>query len=210
MNRRAFEVACMALAWRPAPARPAPRTPEQLRFEAAQHEFDELARAASRMALAERTAFVNTMINQRVAYAADADSGLGIGIDHWDTPLETLARHAGDCEDLAITKFFLLAASGVPTHGLRLLYTWRCPPSTPALCKAHVVTLARWPFEDPWVLDMINPLLVALSQREDLLPVFSFDRAQLWKHVDAPTHPLPRDLPRPWLEVLQRLPTQTH
>lgn len=208
MNRRAFEVALLALAWRPALSRPQPGTPEQRRFEAAQHEFEELVRAACRLTLAERTGFVNTVVNQRIAYAADASTGSGL--DHWDTPLETLERHAGDCEDVAITKYFLLAASGAPAQGLRLLYAWRCLPDTPALRKAHVVALAGWPFEDPWVLDSINPLLLALSQREDLEPVFSFDREQLWQRIDARPHPPPRALPQPWREVLQRLPRQTH
>jgi hypothetical protein len=93
--------------------------------------------------------------------------------------------------------------------GVRLLYTHHRLPGSPLAGVPHIVALAAWPFDDPRVLDCITPLLVALSRRDDLEPVFSFDEAQLWPRVDA--RPLPSGhlaLTR-WLAVQQRHATQS-
>lgn len=174
-------------------------------LQRAQHEFDELATSAARLDLRERLAFINDWVNQLVDQQSDEP-----GRDLWATPCETLARGAGDCEDSAIAKFFLLRASGVAAPALRLLYTWRRPLETPALRRAHMVATARLPFEDPWVLDSINVLIVPLSQRDDLVPVFSFDDQQLWPRVDAQPLPPQRSELKPWRELLRRWHAQTH
>jgi predicted transglutaminase-like cysteine proteinase len=153
----------------------------------AQRSFDELARAANLLDLEARAGFVNVEVNQRIEYEPDPPSVPGV--DVWSTPYETLARGAGDCEDFAITKFFLLVASGAPYQGVRLLYALCRWPDLMAQPVPHMVTVARWPWADPWVLDCIDPLVVALSQRDDLEPVFSFDQASVWPHVGA--EPLP-------------------
>lgn len=44
------------------------------------------------------------------------------GRDHWQTPLETLARGAGDCEDHAILKRALLLEAGVNAEDVSLLF----------------------------------------------------------------------------------------
>ena len=56
---------------------------------------------------------VNLFWNVNIAYKPDIKS------DYWQTPNETLERGSGDCEDIAIGKFFdLLAISKKP----RLVY----------------------------------------------------------------------------------------
>ncbi|WP_341888524.1 hypothetical protein [Variovorax sp. YR752] len=174
-------------------------------LQRARHEFDDLATSAARLGLHERLAFINDWVNQLVDQQPDDPDR-----DTWATPYETLARGAGDCEDSAIAKFFLLRASGVPTPALRLLYTGRRPLETPPLRRVHMVATARQPFEDPWVLDSINVLIVPLSQRDDLVPVFSFDEQQLWPRVDAQPLPPARSELRPWRELLGRWHAQTH
>ena len=42
--------------------------------------------------------------------------------DYWATPLETLGRGLGDCEDYAIAKYISLRALGVSDDKLRLIY----------------------------------------------------------------------------------------
>ena len=42
-------------------------------------------------------------------------------VDVWSSPLVTLARGAGDCEDYAIAKMAALKAAGVPSEDLRLV-----------------------------------------------------------------------------------------
>lgn len=78
----------------------------------ARREFEALAVATRALDFNRRIAFINVEVNQRIAYAADPESAPGA--DVWSTPCETLARGTGDCEDFAITKFFLLLASGSP------------------------------------------------------------------------------------------------
>lgn len=174
-------------------------------LQRARHEFDDLATSAARLGVHERLAFINDWVNQLVDQQPDEP-----GRDTWATPYETLARGAGDCEDSAIAKFFLLRASGVPPPALRLLYTWRRPLETPALRRAHMVATASQPFEDPWVLDSINVLIVPLSLRDDLVPVFSFDEQRLWPRVDAQPLPPERSELKPWRELLRRWHAQTH
>lgn len=171
---------------------------------AAACELRALAREGRALALAERIAFVNHEISRRVAYRADADDG---AFDHWSTPCETLARGCGDCEDVAIAKHFLLDACGVPPPLHRLLYArWRAGTVER---RPHLAVVAREPcFADPWVLDQLEPRLRALSARDDLDPVFSFDARAVWAGVDAA--PLPRGPLRAaaWLGVLERTQAQ--
>lgn len=42
--------------------------------------------------------------------------------DYWATPVETLTKQQGDCEDIAIAKYFSLLNKRVPREKLRLVY----------------------------------------------------------------------------------------
>jgi len=153
----------------------------------ARREFEAMVLAASLLDLDARAAFANVAINGCVAYALDP--ACAPGGDVWSTPFETLARGAGDCEDFAIAKFYLLVASGAPREGVRLLYAIRRWPDRAAKPQPHLVTVAGWPLADPCVLDSVNPLVAPLSQRGDLEPLFSFDDRTIWPGVEP--MPLP-------------------
>ncbi len=197
MDRRAFAVCLGACALWPGLARAqgAPCTRGALRR--AREEFLALAADALRLPADERLHFVNVAINRRVQPRADDE------VDDWATPCETLARHAGDCEDFAIAKFFVLACSG-SAGGLRLLYARWHPVQTPAASLAHLVVLACEPWDDPWVLDSSNPLMVPLSLRDDLDPVFSFDRRAVWFGAGERRWHAGSERIRPWRGVLAR------
>lgn len=60
---------------------------------------------------------VNELVN-RLSYAPD--SSLYAQADHWATPEEMFHRGAGDCEDFAAFKYFLLRAVGIPDDQVRL------------------------------------------------------------------------------------------
>lgn len=191
VSRREFvqctSAGCLLLAACGAHAQPAATEPGAPELRRACIEFDALVVAARQLGLGQRAAFINIAINRCVSYEADSASALGC--DTWATPFETLARGAGDCEDFAIAKFYLLVASGVPAGGVRLLYAIYRWPDRAAPALPHLVTVAGWPLADPGVLDCINPLLVPLSKRDDLEPIFSFDESDVWPGVDA--QPLP-------------------
>lgn len=74
----------------------------------------------------------------------------------------------------------------------------------------HLVVLARWPLVDPLVMDCITPLLVSLSCRDDLQPVFSFDQSAVWERVDAVPMSPERSGIRPWRTTLARTGEQLH
>lgn len=61
---------------------------------------------------------VNEWVNDAITYTHD-DVLYGVA-DHWATPLETLQRGQGDCEDSAILKYFALKQLGVPDERLEL------------------------------------------------------------------------------------------
>lgn len=96
--------------------------------------------------------------------------------DYWATPLQTLVTKAGDCEDLSIAKYFTLTAMGLDKNKLRLTYV-----KALTINKAHmVVSYFAEPNSEPLVLDNLNKAILPASQRQDLLPVYSFNGEGLW------------------------------
>ena len=211
MLRRLFGLACAGAAcssvWAQPHAGPDRVRLTGLSFGRALHEFEGLSHAAASQPLSDRIAFIHAAINQRVAYADDIEQ---FGADLWLTPLETLALGHGDCEDIAIAKFFLLLAADAPPAALRLLYAIHRPLATPARQEPHLVALARLPFVDPLALDSINPLAIPLSWRDDLEPVFSFDCHRLWAGVQESDRGDATGRLRPWRELLLRIDSQPH
>jgi predicted transglutaminase-like cysteine proteinase len=96
--------------------------------------------------------------------------------DYWATPIEFIATHGGDCEDFSIAKYFSLRALGVPAANLRLMYVKALRYN-----MAHMV-LAYYaqPNAIPLVLDNLNPKILPATQRQDLVPVYSFNGDGLW------------------------------
>lgn len=96
--------------------------------------------------------------------------------DYWATPVELLAKNAGDCEDYAIAKFYTLIHAGFDEDKLQISYV-----KALELNQAHMV-LAYYPSPgaEPLILDNINPDILPASQRPDLEPVYSFNGLGLW------------------------------
>lgn len=117
---------------------------------------------------------VNDFFNHQVKFLADIQHWNSN--DYWATPLEFLASGAGDCEDFSIAKYFTLRELGVDEKKLRLTYV-----KAVELGQAHMVlTYFAEPRSIPLVLDnLINPIKPA-TQRNDLLPVYSFNASGLW------------------------------
>ena len=91
--------------------------------------------------------------------------------DYWATPAETLASHGGDCEDLAIAKYFLLREIGVPIGRMRITYV------RAATIKQPHMVLSYYPegVAEPLILDNLHGEVRAASARPDLIPVYSFN-----------------------------------
>lgn len=119
---------------------------------------------------------VNTLAN-RIPYGTDQDIW-GVE-DYWATPAELVAVNAGDCEDYVIAKYFTLRAHGVSASQLRFVYVR-------ALLRGRlgthmVLAYYKTPDSEPLVLDNINHKLLPVSQRPDLMPVYSFNDENMYR-----------------------------
>lgn len=133
----------------------------------------------------ERLKRTNEFFNRAIAFEEDAV--VWGQADYWATPIETLGRSAGDCEDFAIAKYFSLLEIGMAPDKLRLIYVRaKTGTSDNVLLQAHMV-LAYYaqPEAEPLVLDnLISDIRVA-SKRPDLVPVFSFNREGVFVGISA-------------------------
>jgi len=147
--------------------------------EAAQALLDTLRRAVDQDERGRMSA-VNDFFNQHVVFMEDVDAWNEV--DHWSSPIETLARGVGDCEDYAIAKYFGLMALGLPARRLRLVYVRAQIGGVGGPSQAHMV-LAHYvdPQAEPTILDNLMPELLPASARRDLTPVFSFNGEGLWE-----------------------------
>ena len=127
---------------------------------------------------------VNDFYNQRLAYMEDIDNWGQV--DYWASPLESLGKGAGDCEDYAIGKYFTLTSLGVPHARLRMVYVRAAIAGAPKGYVAHMV-LAYYPTPEaePLVLDNLQPGIHPAGERPDLTPVFSFNAEGLWQGVGS-------------------------
>lgn len=96
--------------------------------------------------------------------------------DYWATPIEFLATGGGDCEDFTIAKYFALRELGVPDEKLRLVYV------KALRLNQHHMVLAYYdkPTSVPVILDNLDRTIKPAIQRNDLLPIYSFNAQNLW------------------------------
>lgn len=125
----------------------------------------------------EQLARINDFFNRKIVFVDDPEAwGKD---DYWATPLETMGRGRGDCEDFAIAKYVSLRSLGMPLDKLRLTYV-RAHTGGGA-SQAHMV-LAYYasPRAEPLILDNLISEIQPASRRNDLFPVFSFNSEGLW------------------------------
>jgi len=153
----------------------------------------------------QKTVTVNDFFNTRIRWVQDPEAWGQK--DYWATPLETMAKRMGDCEDFAIAKYATLILAGVDINKLRITYVkarMGGPQST--IHEAHMV-LAYYPTPSgiPDILDNLIMDIRPASQRSDLTPVYGFNSNGLW--VGGAAAPATRDpgakLSR-WRDLLQR------
>jgi len=130
---------------------------------------------------AERMKRINGFFNQQIQFGEDIV--IWGQLDYWATPIETLGRSAGDCEDFAIAKYFSLLQVGVQPDKLRLIYV-RAKTGTTDATQAHMV-LAYYPTPDaePLIMDNLIGEIRPASRRPDLVPVFSFNSTGVFAGV---------------------------
>ena len=174
LRRRWWLAALFALPWLAAAAYDAARVLEAAAArgprvaEQAQALVQQIERSGTQDE-AQRLRDINDFFNRRLAFRDDVVTwGL---VDYWASPLEALERRAGDCEDYAIAKYFSLAAAGVPTARLRMVYV-RARMQGQSLAHMVLAYYAQ-PGAEPLILDNLRPEVLPASQRTDLTPVFT-------------------------------------
>lgn len=156
---------------------------------------------SSRQDELQRLKDINDFFNRRLAFREDAATwGMP---DYWASPLESLERRAGDCEDYAIAKYFSLAAAGVPTARLRMVYV-RARMQGQSLAHMVLAYYAQ-PDGEPLILDNLRPEVLPASARADLTPVFSFNTEGLWQGVGQVTQGDPMARLSLWRELVAKV-----
>jgi predicted transglutaminase-like cysteine proteinase len=149
---------------------------------------------------------VNKFVNQRVRWVEDLDNWGKK--DYWATPLETLARRTGDCEDFSILKFVSLLLGGVEMNKLRITYVkaQMGGPSSKSFIAHMVLAYYPTPSAEPVILDNMVDLIRPASRRPDLKPVFGFNSDGLWVGgAAAPSTKDPGAKLSRWRDLLQRM-----
>jgi len=146
---------------------------------------------------------INQFFNQRVLFRDDIE--VWSAVDHWASPLETLDKGQGDCEDYAIAKYFSLLAMGMPISKLRLVYVRAQIGGPNGAVQAHMV-LAYYAAAgaEPLILDNLITEVRPASRRPDLVPVFSFNSEGLWQGVGPTAAGDPTARLSRWREVLAK------
>lgn len=122
----------------------------------------------------EQLGAVNRFFNQQLSF--QDDPFVWHQIDYWATPVESLIKGAGDCEDYALAKYFSLRHLGVLSEKLRITYVKALTRN-----QAHMVlTYYASPTAEPLVLDNLIDEIRPASQRKDLLAVYAFNAEGLY------------------------------
>src|SRR6516162_6453882 len=110
---------------------------------------------------------INRAVNLSIRATSDW-SQYGVD-DFWSTPLASLEKGAGDCEDYAILKYLALREAGVSPDDLRLLIV-----SYPRCRTMHAVLAVHW--DEEWLLlDNLTMVMVNSLEATQYLPLIALD-----------------------------------
>lgn len=161
-------------------------------------DFDSMIHSSRGLSFEGKVNAVNNFFNKRIAYMEDTQAWGKE--DYWATPLETLKKGAGDCEDFAIAKYFALEQLGVPQGAMKITYVKSTQFSEP-----HMVLLAsKNEGGSPVVLDNMTLKALPYSKRTDLMPVYSFNETSLFYGVANESAGGITNMSK-WTDVLQRV-----
>jgi predicted transglutaminase-like cysteine proteinase len=123
---------------------------------------------------------INDFFNNEIKYFDD-DINVWGEADYWATPLESLGKERGDCEDFAIAKYIFLREI-IPNEKLKLTYV-KAQIGGPSskIFQAHMIlSYYASPTAEPLILDNLIGDIRPASRRGDLIPIFSFNSEGLW------------------------------
>jgi predicted transglutaminase-like cysteine proteinase len=133
---------------------------------------------------------VNRSVNSTMKYREDS-AIWGVG-DYWATPSEMARKGAGDCEDFAIAKFWLLRSLGVPAEQLQLVVLQDTRRQL-----FHAVLVAHMG-ADSYVLDNVTSRLNLDTAYGQYQPIMSFSAGRNYIHgftgANTAMAAMPKDL----------------
>jgi len=129
----------------------------------------------------DKIAAVNDYFN-RFHFVTDAT--LWHQPDYWATPLQVVAVGGGDCEDLAVAKYFTLRILGIADDRLRLIYVLNHDTPSGRPDPHMVLTYRAAESADRLVLDILTSEIQNLAQRKALEPVYGLNSTGLWYFDD--------------------------
>jgi predicted transglutaminase-like cysteine proteinase len=153
----------------------------------------------------EKLKQINDFFNRKINFGEDMD--VWGKSDYWATPLESIGRLAGDCEDYSIAKYSFLKVLNVSNDKLRLTYVRaELMNQDRRVVLAHMVlSYYSTPQSEPLILDSLVPEIMPSSNRRDLTPIFSFNDKGLWVGSSSkPKGESTSHLSR-WRDVLMRI-----
>lgn len=147
---------------------------------------------------------INDFFNQHIR-RFDEDINIWGKSDYWATPLESLGRQSGDCEDYSIAKYLFLKQL-IPDEKLRLTYVRaQIGGQHSKIFLAHMVLIYyETPTAEPLILDNLISDIRPASRRKDLRPIFSFNSEGLWIGADKQDKGHPAGHLSRWSDVLKR------
>ena len=116
---------------------------------------------------------VNAKVNERTYRADDQLWGT---TDYWATPAEFLKR-GGDCEDFAITKYFLLRELDVPAEAMRIAVVRNVVKR-----EMHAVLVVQTS-KGAFVLDNLSSDLVPAQGAPQYQTLFAVNQAFIWVYI---------------------------
>jgi predicted transglutaminase-like cysteine proteinase len=128
---------------------------------------------ASTMSRYQQASFVQATINARLVYRLDQDNW-GVK-DYWASADETIARGAGDCEDLAIVKLQALRLLGFNERDLYLMAGTRLSGEEHALLLVRIDGRL-------WVLEDGLSRVVAAESYHMFRPEVTYGAGWRWAH----------------------------
>jgi predicted transglutaminase-like cysteine proteinase len=128
----------------------------------------------------EQLSRINQFFNNHINFVSDQT--IWGESDYWATPLESLGKGKGDCEDYSIAKYTFLRSLGIPDERLKLTYVRaRIGGPYSKTSQAHMVlSYYATPTDEPLILDNLISEIHEGSRRIDLTPIFSFNSEGLW------------------------------
>ncbi len=153
----------------------------------------------------EKLRKVNSFFNLHINFVTDQDNWGEK--DYWATPLESIGKNKGDCEDYSIAKYIFLRELGIPDERLKLTYVKaRIGGPDSNVFQAHMVlSYYATPTSEPLILDNLLSEIHESSRRVDLRPIFSFNSQGLWTGITNNTKGSSLKSLSRWGDVLTRI-----